>query len=172
MLVFKQRTVKNMFFLLIEAKHNKKLSSYLSKAFFSKNRTWTSFAYCGFAFFAYHGHVFLSKSMKFILTACFTLRNCSNTSVLTIFLFLGHFFIFEHFNAIFEPHRPIQNCSRVTQISISIGTLCFCKKKVKNIAFNTIFLGKMAIFCTKTRFFFFWLKLGQNEHQNLVLQPF
>ena len=46
------------------------------------------------------------------------------------------------------------------------------KKKVKNISFNTIFLGKIAVFCTKTRFFFFWLKLGQNEHQNLVLQPF
>ena len=46
------------------------------------------------------------------------------------------------------------------------------KKKGQNISFNTIFLGKIAVFCTKTRFFFVWLKLGQNEHQNLVLQPF
>ena len=161
-----------MFFLFIEAKHNNQLCSYLSKAIFCKNRTLTSFAYCGFAFFAYHGYVFLSKWMKFILTAYFTLRNCSKTSVLTISWFLGHFFIFEHFNAIFEPHRPIQNCSRVTQISITIGTLCFCKKKVKKISFNTIFLGKIAVFCNKNRFFFFWLKSGQNEYQNLVLQPF
>ena len=146
---------QNMFFLFIEAKHNKILSTYLSKAIFCKNRTLTSFAYCGFAFFAYHGYVFLSKSMKFILTAYFTLRNCSKTSVLTIFEFLGYFFIFEHFNAIFEPHRPIQNCSRVTQISITIGTLCFCKKKVKKISFNTIFLGKISVFCNKNRFFFF-----------------
>ena len=115
-----------------------------------------SFAYCGFAFFADHGHVFLNKSMILILTAYFTLRNCSKTSVLTISWFLGHFFIFEHFNAIFEPHRPIQNCSRVTQISITIGTLCFCKKKVKKISFNTIFLGKIAVFCNKNRFFFFF----------------
>ena len=114
-----------------------------------------SFAYCGFAFFAYHGHVFLSKSMKLILTAYFTLRNCSKTSALTIFQFLGHFSTFEHFNAIFEPHRPIQNCSRFTQISITIGTLCFCKKKLKNISFDTIFLGKIAVFGTKNRFFFF-----------------
>ena len=46
---------QNMFFLFIEAKHNKILSTYLSKAIFCKNRTLTSFAYCGFAFFAYHG---------------------------------------------------------------------------------------------------------------------
>ena len=71
-----------------------------------------------------------------------------------------------------KPHRPIKNCSTFTQISITIGTLCFCKKKGQNISFNAIFLGKIAVFCTKTRFFFFWLKLGQNEHQNLVLQPF
>ena len=144
-----------MFFLFIEAKHNKILSTYLSKAIICKNRTLTSFAYCGFAFFAYHGHVFLSKSMKLILTAYFTLRNCSKTSALTIFQFLGHFSTFEHFNAIFEPHRPIQNCSRFTQISINIGTLCFCKKKVQNISFDTIFLGKIAVFGTKNRFFFF-----------------
>ena len=98
-----------------------------------------SLAYCGFAFFAYHGHVFLSKSMKLILTAYFTQRNCSKTSALTIFSFLGHFFLFERFNAIFEPHRPIQNCYRCTRISITIGTLCFSKKKVQNISFDTIF---------------------------------
>ena len=92
--------------------------------------------------------------MKFTVTAYFTLRNCSKTSVLTIFQFLGHFSTFEHFNAIFEPHRPIQNCSRFTQISITIGTLCFCKKKVQNISFDTIFLGKIAVFGTKNRFFF------------------
>ena len=131
-----------------------------------------SFAYCGFAFFAYHGHVFLSKSMKLILTAYFTLRNCSKTSALTIFLFLGHFFIFEHFNAIFEPHRPIQNYSRCTQISITISTLCFCKKISPKYFIWYHFLKKNGCFCSKNRFFFFWLKLGQNEHQNLVLQPF
>ena len=114
----------------------------------------------------------LNKSMKLILTAYFTLKNGSKISALTIFPFSGHFSTFQHFNAIFEPHRPIQNCSRFTQISITIGTLCFCKKKGQNISFNTIFLGKIAVFCTKTRFFFVWLKLGQNEHQNLVLQPF
>ena len=129
-----------MFFLFIEAKHNNQLCSYLSKAILCKSRTLTSFAYCGLAFFAYHGHVFLSKSMKFILIVYFTLRNCSKTSVLTIFEFLGHFFIFEHFNAIFEPYRPIQNCSRFTQTSITIGTLCFCKKKVQNVSFYTCLL--------------------------------
>ena len=108
--------------------------------------TFTSFAYCGFAFFAYHGYAFLSKSMKFILTAYFTLRNCSKTSVLTIFQFLGHFSTFEHFNAIFEPHIPIQNCSRFTEISITIGTLCFCKKKGQNISFNTIFFRENSCF--------------------------
>ena len=46
-----------------------------------------SFAYCGFAFFAYHGHVFLSKSMKFTVTAYFTLRNCFKTSVSEFFNF-------------------------------------------------------------------------------------
>ena len=101
-----------------------------------------SFAYCGFAFFAYHGHVFLSKSMKLILTAYFTLKNCSKTSALMIFQFLCHFSTFEHFNAIFEPHRPIHNCSRFAQISITIGTLCFCKKKVQNISFDAIFKEK------------------------------
>ena len=95
-----------------------------------------SFAYCGFAFFAYHGHVFLSKSMKLILTAYFTLKN---SSALMIYQFLGHFSTFEHFNAIFEPYTPIQNCSRFAQISITIATLCFCKKKVQNISLDTIF---------------------------------
>ena len=46
-----------------------------------------SFAYCGFAFFAYNMHVFLSTSMKFILIAYLTLRNCSKTSVFRIFWF-------------------------------------------------------------------------------------
>ena len=116
---------------------------------------WDLICILPFRVFAYCGHVFLSKSMKFTVTAYFTLRNCSKTSVLTIFQFLGHFSTFEHFNAIFEPHRPIQNCSRFTQISITIGTLCFCKKKLKNISFYTIFLGKIAVFGTKNRFFFF-----------------
>ena len=30
-----------------------------------------------------------------------------------------------------EPYRPNQNCSKFTQVSIAIGTLCFCKKKFK-----------------------------------------
>ena len=117
---------QNMFFLFIEAKHNKILRTYLSKAIFCKNRTLTSFAYCGFAFFAYHGYVFLSKWMKFILTAYFTLRNCSKTSVFRIFWFWVIFFIFEDSNAIFKPRRPIQNFSRFTQVSIAIVTLSFC----------------------------------------------
>ena len=125
-----------------------------------------------FRVFAHHGHVFLCKSMKFTLTAYFTLRNCSKTSVLTIFQFLGHFFTFQHFNAIFEPHRLIQNCSRFTQISITIGTLCFCNKKLKNVSFYAIFQGKIAVFGTKNRFFFFWLKIGQNKYQILVLHAF
>ena len=91
-----------------------------------------SFAYCGFPFFAYHGHVFLSRLMKLILTAYFTLRNYSKTSALKIFQILGHFSTFEHFNAIFEPHRPIQNCSRVTQISIAVGTMFLYKKSQKH----------------------------------------
>ena len=78
---------QNMFFLFIEAKHNNQLCSYLSKAIFCKNRTLTSFAYCGLAFFTYHGHVFLRKSMKFILTAYLTLRNCSKISVFEFFYF-------------------------------------------------------------------------------------
>ena len=41
-----------------------------------------SFAFCGFAFFAYNMHV-----MKFIQIAYFTLRICSNISVFRIFLF-------------------------------------------------------------------------------------
>ena len=46
-----------------------------------------SFAYCGFAFFAYNMHVFLSTSMKFILTLYLTLRNCSKISVFEFFYF-------------------------------------------------------------------------------------
>ena len=139
---------QNMFFLFIEAKHNKILSTYLSKAIFCKNRTLTSFAYCGFAFFAYHGYVFLSKLMKFILTAYFTQRNFSKISVYRILFFLGHFFIFGDFNAIFESLRPILDCSRFSKISITIGSLCFVKKKLQNISFYTILLGKIAVFGT------------------------
>ena len=109
---------------------------------------WDQFAYCRFAFFAYHGHVFLSKSMKFILTAYFTQRNFSKISVYRILFFLGHFFIFGDFNAIFEPLRPILDCSRFSEISITIGTLCFVKKKLQNISFYIIFLGKIAVFGT------------------------
>ena len=46
-----------------------------------------SFAYCGFAFFTYNMHVFSSTSMKFILIAYLTLKNCSKISVFRIFLF-------------------------------------------------------------------------------------
>ena len=49
--------------------------------------TLISFAYCGFAFFAYNMHVSLSISMKFILTAYLTLRNCSKISVFEFFYF-------------------------------------------------------------------------------------
>ena len=143
-----------------------------SKAIFSKNRTLISFAYCGFAFFVNYTYVFFSKSLKFILTAYLTLRNLSKISVYRILLFLGHFFIFGDFNAIFEPLRPILNCSRFTQISITIGTLCFCKKKIQNVSFYTIFLGKIAVFGTKNRFYFFWLKISQNKYQILVLHAF
>jgi len=68
---------------------------------------------------------------------------------------LGHFFIFGDFNAIFEPLRPILDCSRFSEISITIGTLCFVQKKLQNVSFYTIFLGKIAVFGTKNRFFFF-----------------
>ena len=100
---------------------------------------WDLICILPFRVFAYCGHVFLSKSMKFTVTAYFTLRNCSKTSVLTIYQFIGHFFIFKYFNAIFEPRRPIQNCSRFTQISITIGTLWFCKKKAKIFHFIPFF---------------------------------
>ena len=86
--------------------------------------------------------------MKFILTAYFTLRNFSKISVYRILLFLGHFFIFGDFNAIFEPLRPILDCSRFSEISITIGTLCFVKKKLQNISFYTILSGKIAVFGT------------------------
>ena len=46
------------------------------------------------------------------------------------------------------------------------------KKKVQNISFDTIFLGKIAVFGTKNRFFFFWLMIGQNKYQILVLHAF
>ena len=49
--------------------------------------TLISFAYCGFAFFANNMHVSLSISMKFILTAYLTLRNCSKISVFEFFYF-------------------------------------------------------------------------------------
>ena len=49
--------------------------------------TLISFAYCGFTFFAYNMHVSLSTSMKFILTAYLTLRNCSKISVFEFFYF-------------------------------------------------------------------------------------
>ena len=49
--------------------------------------TLISFAYCGFTFFAYNMHVFLSTSMKFILTLYLTLRNCSKISVFEFFYF-------------------------------------------------------------------------------------
>ena len=49
--------------------------------------TLISFAYCGFAFFAYNMHVFLSTSMKFILTLYLTLRNCSKISIFEFFYF-------------------------------------------------------------------------------------
>ena len=49
--------------------------------------TLISFAYCGFAFFVYNMHVFLSTSMKFILTLYLTLRNCSKISVFEFFYF-------------------------------------------------------------------------------------
>ena len=49
--------------------------------------TFISFAYCGFTFFAYNMHVFLSTSMKFILTLYLILRNCSKISVFEFFYF-------------------------------------------------------------------------------------
>ena len=49
--------------------------------------TFISFAYCGFTFFASNMHVFLSTSMKFILTLYLTLRNCSKISVFEFFYF-------------------------------------------------------------------------------------
>ena len=49
--------------------------------------TLISFAYCGFTFFACNMHVFLSTSMKFILTLYLTLRNCSKISVFEFFYF-------------------------------------------------------------------------------------
>ena len=49
--------------------------------------TLISFAYCGFTFFASNMHVFLSTSMKFILTLYLTLRNCSKISVFEFFYF-------------------------------------------------------------------------------------
>ena len=49
--------------------------------------TLISFAYCGFAFFAYNMHDFLSTLMKFILTLYLTLRNCSKISVFEFFYF-------------------------------------------------------------------------------------
>ena len=94
--------------------------------------TLISFAYCGFAFFAYNMHVSLSTSMKFILTAYLTLRNCSKISVFEFF----YFWVIFSFSAL----RPIQNCSRFTEVLIAIATLCFRKKKVQNVSFHTIFL--------------------------------
>ena len=49
--------------------------------------TLISFAYCGFAFFAYNMHISLSTSMKFILIAYLALRNCSKISVFEFFYF-------------------------------------------------------------------------------------
>ena len=49
--------------------------------------TFISFAYCGFTFFAYNMHVFLSTSMKFILTLYLILRNCSKILVFEFFYF-------------------------------------------------------------------------------------
>ena len=49
--------------------------------------TFISFAYCGFTFFASNMHVFLSTSMKFILTLYLILRNCSKISVFEFFYF-------------------------------------------------------------------------------------
>ena len=49
--------------------------------------TLISFAYCSFPFFAYNMHVFLSTSIKFILTLYLTLRNCSKISVFEFFYF-------------------------------------------------------------------------------------
>ena len=46
-----------------------------------------SFAYCGFAFFAYNMHFFPSTLMKFKQIAYFTLKICSKISVFRIFLF-------------------------------------------------------------------------------------
>ena len=133
---------------------------------------WDLICILPFHVFAYCGHVFLSKSMKFTVTAYFTLRNCSKTSVLTIFQFLGHFSTFEHFNAIFEPHRPIQNCSRFTQISITVGTLCFCKKKNPKYFIWYHFFRKNSCFWHKKPFLFFLLEIGQNKYQILYLHTF
>ena len=74
------------------------------------------------------------------MSAYLALRNCSRTSVFKKKIFFGHFFIFGDFNTIFEPLRPIQNCSRFTEVLIAIGTLCFRKKKVQNVSFYTILL--------------------------------
>ena len=48
-----------------------------------------------------------------------------------------------------------------------LGLYVSVKKKVKKISFNTIFLGKISRFLLIKTVLFFWLKSGQNEHQNL-----
>ena len=46
------------------------------------------------------------------------------------------------------------------------------KKRAKIFHLMPFFQEKQLFFALKPVSFFFWLMLGQNEHQNLVLQPF
>ena len=71
-----------------------------------------------------------------------------------------------------EPLRPILDCSRFTKISITVGTLCFFIKKTPKCFILYQFLKKNSCFWHKKPFLFFWLKIGQNKYQILVLHTF
>ena len=104
--------------------------------------TLISFAYCGFTFFAYNMHVFLSTSMKFILTAYFTLRNFSKTSVFEFF----YFWVISSFLGILTLFLNLLDLFKIVLASLKYQLLLVLyvsvKKKSKMFHFILFFYEK------------------------------
>ena len=117
------------------------LCSYTISTIF-ENLHLISFAYCGFAFFAYNMHIFLSTSMKFILIAYLTLKNYSKMSVIGIFLFWVTF----SFLKILTQFLNLVNPSKIVLGSLKYQLLLVLyvsvKKKSKMFHFILFFYEK------------------------------
>ena len=100
---------------------------------FLKICSFTSFAYCSFAFFDHNLSVSFRSSMKLIPDVCFNLRHSFQYFFLKNYTNLAYSLIFWLFKAIFRLLRHIPKYRKFTQISFLTRATHFCKKNHINI---------------------------------------